>query len=83
MMMPTVHMNGTGKETLLNDHVDAMAAIRGAMEALRKAAPNARDYYVQGDDAYTKAREEYSARQQKLADVLDELEVIASHLADS
>ena len=57
-------------------------AVRDAMEALQKAAPNARDYYVQGPDAYKTAMAEHANRIVRLNSVWQELEEIAIHIAD-
>jgi hypothetical protein len=43
---------------------------------------NARDYYLQGDFAYAKAREEHQARLASLRKVRDELYGILEHLLD-
>ena len=46
---PTVHLNGTSKDTLLNAYTAANSALLNALEALEACAPNGRDYYVSGD----------------------------------
>ena len=51
MTLPTIHLNGTDPKTLLGDAINAMDALRTAIEALDKTAPNGRDYYPQGSDA--------------------------------
>ena len=43
---PIVHMNGTGWSDLYEQYDAANAALRAAGDALRKASPNGRDYYV-------------------------------------
>lgn len=78
--LPTVHMNGTGKQDLFEANVSAAEAVLTAMEILAKAAPHERDYYVQGDGAFKAARQEYAARMDKLRSVRDELMCIAEHL---
>lgn len=45
MRIPTVHMNGTSPEDLLEQLVRAHQAVAGALEALDAASPNGRDYY--------------------------------------
>lgn len=73
MIVPTVHMNGTSKDELLRQIEIAHAAINHAIEGLAGAAPNARDYYVQGPGAFPQARAEHEARMHKLSDVMSEL----------
>jgi hypothetical protein len=74
MMIPLVHLNGTGKEELLDQLGVAEAAMRVAMAAVHKASPNARDYYPIGPDAYTQARNEHAARMGSLKAVQQQLE---------
>lgn len=82
MIFPTVHLNGTSQDELLDQLTTATQAIREAQKALANAAPNGRDYYVQSDPrAIYKAQDEHCARMQKLTDVLRELEEIAEHIA--
>lgn len=66
---PTVHSNGTGYQDLWNGYEAAYDAVRAAQDALRKVEFNARDYYVQGNEAYSKARDHRIEQQQALAQV--------------
>lgn len=45
----------TSADSLIEQLLDADAAIGEAVRALGEAAPNPRDYYPQGPDAYTVA----------------------------
>lgn len=72
-MIPTVHMNGTGKQALMDETRDAYKAIMDAKEKLLQMTVHGRDYYVQSPDAYSVARAEHHARVQKLSDLEDEL----------
>lgn len=81
MIKPTVHRNGTSREALLDAYCIAGNALRGALETLSDAAPNARDYYPQGDDAWLQARAEHAAREEKLRSVLAELQELAESVA--
>jgi hypothetical protein len=82
MMIPTVHRNGTSKDALLEGTLATARAVRDAIESLQANAPNARDYYVQGDGAFRQATQEHGARLQRLSDVLNELSTIAEGIAD-
>lgn len=75
--LPTIHSNGTSWRALLSDVVDATRAIKRAEEALRKAWPNGRDYYPQGDAAMQKAVAEWDDMVARLRSVQDDLEKIA------
>ena len=74
MMIPTIHLNGTSRETLLEQVCDAANAIRDAQRVLQEAAPNGRDYYPLGPDAIGMAIAEHDQRQLKLQSVLEELQ---------
>lgn len=80
---PTIHMNGTGKDSLLEDYENARTAVEAAVEALRKIECNARDYYQQGPEAWEKARTQHYDRIGKLTAVAEELEQIAIHISDA
>lgn len=56
--LPTVHLNGTGRKMLQDNYMAAYGALENAIEAFAAVEFNARDYYVQEDGAYIKAREE-------------------------
>lgn len=82
--LPTVHLNGTGRKELVSLRLDVVEKIREAVQALRKAAPHARDYYVQpGTDGYTVAREVWEARQKALEAVAEELRSEALEIQDA
>lgn len=80
MRKPTVHLNGTSKQALLDGYCDAIEALHEAGRKLAAAAPNGRDYYVQVGFAINEAQREHAARMQKLRDVIAELEEIAESL---
>jgi len=84
LQVPTVHLNGTGKDGLLKPLQEACRALTEACRALNATAPHGRDYYVQEDpDAFKKAREQYMARGRKLVEVMDELEALALEISYS
>ena len=66
---PTVHLNGTSAKDLWAGYEAAYDAVRAAQEALGKIEFNARDYYVQGADAFTKAQDHRIEHRQALAQV--------------
>jgi hypothetical protein len=82
MVFPTIHLNGTSKGALFEALSNACAAIREAEKALIETAPNARDYYPQGDGAYRKASDEYISRLERLGMVRCELYEILENVAD-
>lgn len=47
IVLPIVHLNGSGKTNLLKDREDFREALLDAGEKLTRMSPNGRDYYVQ------------------------------------
>ena len=76
MMVPTIHLNGTSREALLEQVCNAGHAARILADALSEMAPNGRDYYPQGDHAYPQARAEHDARLNALTAVQQDLEAM-------
>lgn len=55
---PTIHLNGTGAETLARETENAREALAAAREALAALTCHGRDFYPQGPDAYPQAARE-------------------------
>jgi hypothetical protein len=83
MITPTIHLNGTSQDALLEQVTAAATAVFRACVALNQASPHGRDYYPQGENAFTQARAEHADRMARLTDVYRELEVIAQAIADA
>lgn len=73
---PTIHSNGTSKESLIDAWVSAYDKIGKARVSLKSCAPNGRDYYPQGDGALEEATRQHLARLAALDGVMDELEAL-------
>jgi hypothetical protein len=80
LMVPTIHMNGTSKESLLEGICEAVNKLHDAGRALAAACPNGRDYYTQGPGAISVALDQHEARMKKLREIIGELEQIAEAL---
>ena len=79
---PTVHLNGTSREALLEGYIDCVNAVYHAIEVLQKNAPNARDYeYYFVPGTWAAALVQHEARLEKLESVLAELREIGEHVA--
>lgn len=77
LKVPSVHLNGTSKDELVETYDNAREALSAAYDALAKTVPHARDYYVQDDpNAAMTAHHEHMARIRKLADIQNELAYI-------
>lgn len=81
-MIPTVHLNGTTGEVLVDQYTVAAQAVQKAIDAVCDAGPNSRDYYVQGPDASLAAQREHEARVAALKRVRDEMAAIAEAIQD-
>lgn len=79
MQKPTIHLNGSGKRHLADTYRDANEALYQAIKALEQAAPNARDYYPQGPDAYRQASKEHAERLAKLVQIRQEIDELCDH----
>ncbi len=82
MMLPIIHHNGSGKDSLLEAAIDATNAVRVATEKLIACSPHGRDYYpyveVAGQrPAIYVAMDEHQAMVAKLRAVHEELEALA------
>jgi hypothetical protein len=81
-IMPTVHLNGTGRKMLTDGYLAAHDAVQNAIEKLAGVEFHARDYYVHADpDAYTKARAERDEQFAKLESVRADIQAILEHLS--
>ena len=73
MILPTIHTNGTSPDDLLAGYRAAAEAVEAAREVLGKVEFNARDYYPQGPDAWTKAQTDRAAMFAVLDNMQEEL----------
>lgn len=80
MMFPTVHLNGTSREDLRLQYLQAIALLHKARRALADCCPNGRDYYPQGPDAIETATLEHAARCLKIEEVIDEMQCLCMEL---
>lgn len=82
LAVPTVHLNGTNGDDLLEQVNEAERALDEALRSLRACAPNQRDYYPQGSEAWKRAIDQHCARVDRLVDVATELEQLAEAIAN-
>lgn len=82
MQLPTIHLNGTSSERLIDALCDASAALDAAYVAIKQTAPNGRDYYPQGPDALRIATEEHSARLRAVDAVKAEIDQLTCAIAE-
>lgn len=80
LMVPTLHLNGTGASELMAQHTDAMHALHQALKVMAHTTPNGRDYYPQGDNAIHRATRQYIERGNRILAVIADLEIIAEEI---
>lgn len=82
-MVPTLHLNGTGAADLLDDVTECASRLNAAMSKMHQSGPHARDYYVQGDNAFGEAVRQHEDRLARLRSVYDELQALADYICDA
>jgi hypothetical protein len=82
ILVPMVHMNGTGKQDLMNAIEEAYTALGVAYDKLRLTVPNGRDFYPYGPEAIKRAVEEHRSRMVRIDDIRNELEAIVGGIDD-
>lgn len=73
LAIPTIHINGTSRQSLIEGFEKAADALADAIVAVGETCPNARDYYPQGNDAHHRAAAQHQARLAKLREVEREI----------
>lgn len=75
MTTPTIHLNGTSRDALIESRSRVYDALRNTLDAMKEMAPNGRDYYVDPDpDAFESARRLHERRGQVVLDLMAEIE---------
>jgi len=82
LTLPTIHLNGTGRTVLTVGYYAAYVKLQEALDAFQAIEFNARDYYVQDDDAYRTAVQQRSVVHQQLCNARDYLEAHLIHLGE-
>ena len=84
LTLPTIHLNGTTQGELMEQQLQAMTAVRAAINALMHAAPHMRDYPKppRSQLHYEQAIAEYQSRLERLTAVLNECSDLAQAIDD-
>jgi hypothetical protein len=80
--LPTIHLNGTGADSLKQEYRAARRAISAAVDVLAAATCNARDFYPQEPGAWERARAERAEAFRLLQLVSDYAEQWEAHAAE-
>lgn len=72
---PTIHINGTGRDTLEQEYRAAGDALDAAMGALQRCTLHMRDFYIlpDGEARFRKAVAEHQDRIARIRSVYDEI----------
>jgi hypothetical protein len=73
MSIPTVHLNGTSRDSLVKQRVNIIDALLDVENAISQAWPHGRDFYPQGPDALSAAQRVWHARANIVSDLRDEI----------
>jgi hypothetical protein len=77
LVTPTVHLNGTTGQYLLDQQLKVIHALRDVLTVMSQAYPNARDFYPQGEGMALEAFEAYNERRMIISKMIAEYETIA------
>jgi uncharacterized protein YutD len=80
--LPTIHLNGTSREMLLEGYDAAYRKLLKFRRAFQEIEFNARDYYVVEPEAWSDARQEREKMLNKISELTDYLEEHLVHLAE-
>jgi hypothetical protein len=86
-LLPTIHLNATGRPELVSQLVKAYTQLDLALEKMAQAAPHGRDYYPQDKGeilgpTFLAAAEAHRVRMHKVKEVRDEIEQLAIAVHD-
>lgn len=81
-IFPTVHLNGTSQEELLNQLVEAMNGIREADQKLSDSQPNGRDYIQPTTFTFKEAQEQHKRWRDMLKTILDEIYAVSEKVSE-
>jgi len=80
LTLPTIHLNGSHPNDLLEAQLAGMQACRALLDALPN--PNPRDYYPQGEGVFAAAVAQYDAQVVAVHEILAQLEAVAEYIND-
>lgn len=80
LTLPSIHLNGTSRKMLREDYSKAYHALEEFRDAFASIEFNARDYYVQGPDAFSRARAERDAQLLHIGELMTYLEAHLMHI---
>ena len=82
LTLPSIHLNGSGRRKLTEDYSAAYNKLIQFRDSFRAIEFNARDYYPQGNSAFSKARTDRDIMEHKIGSLMQYLEDHLLHLAE-
>lgn len=70
-VVPSIHLNGSGFKNLTEQYEEAIEAVSNTINTL--PVPHGRDYYVQEEGSFERARDQFNAQVLKLDALREEL----------
>jgi hypothetical protein len=83
MIKPTIHLNGTPADILIEGYTEAYVKAQELLDAFSRIEFNARDYYVQSPEAFEEARKEFTERYMQVKQIGLEMLTIIEHIQDT
>lgn len=80
--LPTVSLNGSTAQELLQQQLDVLKAVDALRDAMRQAAPHGRDYQY-APERWNDARNDFNDTAEALDLIKVRARYIATHLAES
>lgn len=81
-VVPMVHLNGTSRQSLIEQQKEIRSAAIVLLTALAGATPHDRDYYPLGDGVGKQAREFHRAKMLAVKEIAEEAEKLALDIMD-
>lgn len=78
LIAPTVHLNGTSKDSLIEQYANVLEAIDVLQKAMAAATPHMRDYYVAPVGSYERAMDQHRTRWSSLMTIREHYETLAT-----
>ena len=82
LILPRIHLGGTGPSTLIADYSAAIAALHDALRLLGESYHD-RDYYLLGPDIHREARGQHIARCCAIGSVIVALRAMQDHVGET
>ena len=79
-MTPTFGPNSSSRDLLMANALDAMDALRKAIETVQYLAPHGRDYHTRGPEALPAAQAEHTYWLASLEHILEGVTATAEHI---